>query len=188
MKTLESLFLEELADIFNAELQLLQTLPRMAKAATDGKLRDVFEAHVAESEGHLRKVEKVFGAFYRPIRRRTCEAMEGMIKEIDRIIREHENEPTINAALISGAQKAEHYEMASYGCLHEWARELGNQAAAALLEEILREERATDRLLSDLARNRCNDEADGSGAADENWDGSENADHSTVGAAQSRGK
>jgi ferritin-like metal-binding protein YciE len=112
-----------------------------------------------ETEGHVTKLEQVFQAFDEKAMGKTCEATVGLLKEGDEIAADFKGSPAINAALISAAQKVEHYEMASYGCLHEWAGLLGNQKAAALLEQILGEEKAANEGLTELARAGSNDEA-----------------------------
>src|SRR6185295_13946502 len=132
MKTLQDLFLDELADMFDAENRLTKALPKLAKAATHDELREAFESHLEETEGHVRKVEQVFEAFGKTAKSKKCEAMTGLVEEGDDIASENKGEPTINAALISAAQKVEHYEMASYGCLREWADQLGNDSASRL--------------------------------------------------------
>jgi ferritin-like metal-binding protein YciE len=156
MKTLQNLFLEELADMFDAENRLTKALPKLAKAATHDDLREAFESHFEETEGHVRKVEQVFESFGQSAKSEKCEAMTGLIEEANEIVSNNRGEPTINAALISAAQKVEHYEIASYGCLREWADQLGNDTAARLLQEILDEEKSADTRLSDLARECCN--------------------------------
>lgn len=159
MKTLTDLFLGELADIYDAEHQLVKALPMMAKAATCTHLQEAILAHLEETKGHVKKVEQVFECFDEEARGKTCEATKGLLKEGDEIAAAFKGSPAINAALISAAQKVEHYEMASYGCLHEWAGILGNQEAADLLEIILDEEKAANEALTELARERSNDEA-----------------------------
>lgn len=159
MKTLKDLFLDELADIYDAERRIVKALPKMVKAATCPDVKEAFQNHLKESEGHVKKVEKVFQSFNKPARGKTCEAAVGLLKEGGQIGEEFASSPAINAALISAAQKVEHYEIASYGCLHEWAGLLGNQTAAALLEEILGEERGADETLTKLARTSSNEEA-----------------------------
>src|SRR6185436_10613760 len=160
MKTLQELLLEELADIYDAETRLTKALPKMMKAATHEPLREAFEGHLAETEGHVRKVEQVFQAFGKRAESKKCDAMTGLIKEAEEIASENKDEPTINAALISAAQKVEHYEIASYGCLREWAELLGNDSATRLLQEILDEEKEADTRLTDLARECCNPSAE----------------------------
>src|ERR1035437_5518444 len=159
MKTLKRLFLGELADIYDAEHQLVKALPKMAKAATCTHLQKAILSHLEETKGHVKKVEQVFECFDKKARGKTCEATKGLLKEGDEIAADFKGSPAINAALISAAQKVEHYEMASYGCLHEWAGILGNQEAADLLEAILNEEKAANESLTELARERSNQEA-----------------------------
>lgn len=176
MKTLQNLFLDELADIYDAEHQLVKALPKMAKAATCTHLQKAILSHLEETKGHVKKVEQVFECFGAKAKANTCEATMGLLEEADEIASDFDGSPAINAALISAAQKVEHYEMASYGCLHEWAGVLGNQEAADLLEEILDEEKAANGALTDLARERSNDEALGE---------SEEGDLEAVGAEKS---
>jgi ferritin-like metal-binding protein YciE len=159
MKQLEELFLDELADMYDAEQRLTKALPKMVKAATHDELRDAFQQHLDETERQATRLETVFEAFRKPARGKKCEAMVGLIREADEIASENRGEPTINAALICAAQKVEHYEIASYGCLHEWAEQLSNNEAAEILQEILDEEKAADEKLTELARERCNESA-----------------------------
>lgn len=159
MKTLEELFLDSLADMYYAEKELVKALPTMAKAATHDDLREAFEAHLIETEGHVEKVEAVFEAFGQEPKSKKCPAILGIIKEADEIASENKKSPTINAALIFAAQKAEHYEIASYGGLCNWAKLLGNEDAAEILHEILEEEKAADSKLTHLADSCCNQSA-----------------------------
>jgi ferritin-like metal-binding protein YciE len=159
MKTLKILFLEELKDIYDAEHRLIKALPKLANAATFPDLKAAFLAHLEETKGHVTKLKKVFLSFGEVAKAKKCEATVGLLKEGDEIAAENKGEPTINAALISAGQKVEHYEIASYGCLHEWAGLLGNKAAANLIEEILDEEKAANKKLMELARARSNNEA-----------------------------
>lgn len=156
MKTLQDLFLSELADIYDAERRIVKALPKMAKSATSPALQKAFNKHVKETEGHIQKVEEVFGLFDRKARGKTCDATVGLLKEGTETAESFEGSPAINAALIASAQKVEHYEMATYGCLHEWANLLGNKKAASLLQEILNEEGATNKELTSLARESSN--------------------------------
>lgn len=159
MKTLNDLFLDELADMYDAEQRLVKALPKMAKAATCDDLKGAMQSHLKETEGHVKKLEEVFQCFGAKARGKTCEATVGLLKEGDEIAAEFKGSPAINAALIAAAQKVEHYEMASYGCLHEWAGLLQNDKAAGLLEEILDEEKAANESLTKLARASSNEEA-----------------------------
>jgi ferritin-like metal-binding protein YciE len=159
MKTLETLFLDELADMYYAENHLTKALPKLAKTATHDELREAFEAHLEETEGHVTKLESVFKMFGKPAKGKKCEAILGLLKEGDQLASENKSSPTLNAALISAAQKVEHYEIASYGCLREWAERLGNDRAAELLQEILDQEKAADLKLTDVACRCCNETA-----------------------------
>jgi ferritin-like metal-binding protein YciE len=159
MKTLKTLFLDELADMYDAEHRIIKALPKLTKAATCPKLKAAFSLHLEETKEQVTKLEKVFQAFGEKAKRKTCKATVGLLKEGDEIAAENKGEPTINAALISAGQKVEHYEMASYGCLHEWAGLLGNEKAVKLLEEILEEEKTANESLTKLARASSNEEA-----------------------------
>ena len=163
MKTLRDLFLDELADMYDAERRIVKALPKMAKAATCPKLKKVILAHLKETEGHVTKLEQVFRSFDQEAKGKTCKATMGLLEEGDEIAADFNGSEAINAALISAAQKVEHHEMASYGCLHEWAGLLGNKQAARLLEEILDEETAANDTLTNLARGGSNQEALGEG-------------------------
>jgi len=159
MKTLKDLFLGELADMYDAEQRILKALPKMAKAATCTHLRDAFLSHLKETEGQVTKLEQVFQSFGEKAKGKKCEATVGLLKEGDEIAAEFKDSPAINAALISAGQKVEHYETASYGCLQEWAKLLGNNTAASLLQEILDQEKAANQSLNELALTRNNEEA-----------------------------
>ena len=159
MKTLNDLFLDELADMYDAERRLVKALPKMAKAATCEKLKAAILSHLEETKGHVEKLERVFGCFDEKAKGKTCEATVGLLEEGDEIAAAFKGSPAINAALIAAAQKVEHYEMASYGCLHEWAGVLGNEEAAGLLREIFEEEKAADESLTELARDSSNEDA-----------------------------
>ncbi len=159
MKNLEELFLESLADMYYAENQLVKALPKMAKTATHEDLRYAFETHLGETEGHVQKLEQVFDQFGEKPRSKKCPAIVGIIKEAEEIISENKKSPTINAALVYAGQKAEHYEIASYGSLREWARHLRREDVATAIDEILEEEKAADRKLTELAETHSNDAA-----------------------------
>lgn len=165
-KTLENLFLNELADMYNAEQQLVKALPKLAKIATCSRLQAAFLAHLEETKGHVTKLKAVFEAFGKPAKGKTCEATKGLLEEGDEIAEEFAGSPAINAALICAAQKVEHYEIASYGCLHEWAGLLGNEEAANILDTILNEEKAANRTLTKVARSHGNPEAMGEADSD----------------------
>jgi len=159
MKTLKDLFLDELADMYDAEHRIVKALPKMVKAATCPDLKKAIQSHLKQTEGHVKKLEQVFQSFDVKAKGKTCEATVGLLEEGDEIATEFKGSPAINAALISAAQKVEHYEMASYGCLHEWAGLRGNEKAAGLLQEILDEEKGANEKLTELARASSNEEA-----------------------------
>lgn len=152
MNPLEVLFLDELADIYDAENRLVKALPKMVAAADHDSLRQKFRSHLAETEKQATKLKEVFRTFGKTPRRKKCEAIVGLIKEAETITSDNKDLATLDAALISAAQKVEHYEIASYGCLREWAAQLGNDSAAGILHGILEEEKAADRLLTEQAR------------------------------------
>jgi len=159
MKMLKDLFLAELADRYDSEKRLVRAMPAMAKTATCKELQKLIKSHLKETIGHVKKLETVFKAFGAKVQARTCEATIGLLREGAEIAADFKKSPALNAALISVAQKIEHYEIVSYGCLREWSAVLGNKNATASLQEILDEEKAANRSLIDLARWRSNKEA-----------------------------
>lgn len=148
---LKILFLNELADMYDAEQRIIKALPKFARGATCEHLKAAFLSHLEETKAHEVKIRQVFRKFGEKPRGRKCAATIGLIKEGEKSAADNEGEPTLNAALISVGQKVEHYEIASYGCLHEWAKLLENEDAVQLLEEILKQERACDETLKELA-------------------------------------
>ena len=174
MKTLKDLFLDELADMYDAEHRIVKALPKLAKAATCPDLKAAIQSHLKETEGQVRKLEQVFKSFGLKAKGKTCKATVGLLQEGAAIAADFKGSPAINAALISAAQKVEHYEIASYGCLHEWAEVLGNQRAAGLLKQILDEEKAADESLNELAHASLNQaalgESNGNGSPAESAD------------------
>jgi len=152
MSKLRETFLNQLMDIYDAEKQLVKALPKVAKAAEHEELKEAFESHLAETEGHVERLEQVFEAIGESVRGKKCQAMAGLLEEGQEVIKEDEGD----AALICAAQKIEHYEIAGYGCLHTWARLLGEDDAADLLEETLEEERSADEKLTELAESIIN--------------------------------
>lgn len=159
MKNLKDLFLNQLADMYDAERRILKALPKLAKAATNPSLQKILQCHLKESKLHAKKLARVFDLFKAKARGRTCQATAGLLEEATEVLVTFKGSPAVDAALISAAQKIEHYEMASYGCLHEWAGLLGNKEAASLIQEILDEERSANDALTKVARTLCNPEA-----------------------------
>jgi ferritin-like metal-binding protein YciE len=158
-KGLEDLFLATLKDVYYAEKQILRALPKMAKAAESGELRQAFEKHRAETEGHVERLEEVFEAIGKKAQGKTCEAIQGIIEEGKEIMEDFAESEALDAGLIAAAQAVEHYEISRYGTLRTWAQELGLTEAAGLLEETLAEEKKTDQALSELAEARVNQKA-----------------------------
>ena len=165
MKTLKDLFLDELRDMYDAEHRIIKALPKLADAATCDKLKAAFLEHLEETKGQVTKLEQVFQAFDEKPELKKCKATVGLLEEGDEIASDNKDEPTINAALISAGQKVEHYEIASYGCLYQWAALLGNKKASDLIKEILEQEKAANKTLTELAHSK-NKEA--LGGSDEN--------------------
>jgi ferritin-like metal-binding protein YciE len=147
MSKLNDCFLTELADIYDAEKQLVKTLPKMAQAAEHEELKEAFESHHAETEEHVRRLEEVFELLGDKAPSQKCKGMQGLIAEMDGRI----SEDLGDASLICTAQKIEHYEIAAYGCLRTWAKLLDHDEAANLIEETLDEETDADEHLTSLA-------------------------------------
>ena len=158
MKDLNELFLEELADIYDAEKQLIKALPKMAEQANSPELQSAFEDHLEQTQEHVRRLEEVFELFEQKPKGKKCEAMAGLVEEAQALMKEEATPAVMDAALIAAAQKVEHYEIATYGCLRTWAELLGKDEAIDLLEETLNEEKDVDESLTDIATN-INDEA-----------------------------
>ena len=154
--TLKEVFLDELADIYHAEKQLTKALPKMMKAAQSDELREVLEAHLDQTEGQIDRLDHVFAAVDEKVKSKTCKGMQGIVEEGDEMIKENRNTPGIDAVIIAAAQKVEHYEIASYGTLAAWAERMGNDEAAKLLHETLREEKEADERLTDIAESLAN--------------------------------
>ena len=149
---LEKLFIDSLKDIYWAEKQLTKTLPKMKKAATTDELKFAIEEHLAQTEGHVKRLERVFEMCGKKIQAKKCDAMEGIIKEGDSIVEEtQEGTMTRDAGIIMAAQKVEHYEIATYGSLVQIAKTLGMNDAAEVLHQTLDEEKQADEKLTEVA-------------------------------------
>jgi ferritin-like metal-binding protein YciE len=151
VENLDDLFEHELRDTLDAERQLLKALPKLAKAASSSTLKSAFEKHKTQTEEHVNRLEEVFKTIDKAARGKHCSGMEGLVSEGSDLIEEEEPGPALDAALIGAAQKAEHYEIAAYGTLATYARLLGNDKAAKLLEKTLAEEKETDEKLTSVA-------------------------------------
>jgi ferritin-like metal-binding protein YciE len=158
-KDLNDLFHETLKDIYFAEKQILRALPKMAKKARSDKLRQAFEKHRDQTEGHIERLDQVFELIGRTPRGRTCEAVNGILEEGKEIMEDFAGSAALDAGLIAGAQAVEHYEIARYGTLKEWAQKIGLTEAVKLLDATLGEEKETDELLTKLATADLNKKA-----------------------------
>ncbi len=156
LRSLEDLLIHELSDLYDAENQIVQALPKMASAAQSPELRAAFEQHLAETKAQVERLEKVFETLGQPAKGETCEGMKGLVREGQKSIAEDAEPAVKDAALIGSAQRIEHYEMAGYGTAKTYARMLGHQEAAQLLQQTLTEEEATDKKLSNLAEQSIN--------------------------------
>jgi ferritin-like metal-binding protein YciE len=160
-KTLDDLFLDTLKDIYFAERQVLRALPKMARAAQAPDLKAAFKKHQEETQGHIERLQQLFEILDKPLRGKTCEAIQGILAEGDEIIEEFSGSPALDAGLISSAQAVEHYEITRYGTLKNWAASLGITDAVALLDATLQEESATDKALTLLAQASVNTKSTG---------------------------
>jgi ferritin-like metal-binding protein YciE len=167
LDSMQDLFLNELKDIYNAEKQLVRALPRMAKAAQSPELQEAITKHLKETEGHVKRLEQIFSELGQAARGKKCKGMEGLIEEGKEILEEEGAAEVIDAALISAAQRVEHYEIAAYGCLRTYAQLLGLDQADGLLQQTLEEEEAADRTLTEIGEGGVNQAAVAVGTEDE---------------------
>jgi ferritin-like metal-binding protein YciE len=156
---LRELFEDELKDIYWAEKALSKALPKMAKNATSEDLAEAITNHLEETKGHIQRLEEVFELIGKKAQAKKCEAMDGLLKEGQEIMEETEEGPVRDAGIISAGQKVEHYEIATYGTLAAFAKILGEDEAAELLEETLEEEKAADAKLTEVAVTAVNVDA-----------------------------
>lgn len=153
---LHELFVDELRDVLGAEKQLLKGLKKMADKAVSTTLRDAFTAHYAETEEQIERLKQVFQSINLTARAKKCKAMEGLLNEAEEIMDEFEGDDALDAALIAAAQKVEHYEIASYGCLVTYATLMEHTEARDLLAMTLEQEKETDVKLTDIAMSEAN--------------------------------
>lgn len=163
LKSLNDLYLEEIKDLYDAEHQITQALPKLVEAAHNKALKAAFRTHLKQTEGQIKRLEQVFEMLGKQPARKTCAGMKGILAEgAEKLKHVADADPdTLDAGLIAAAQHVEHYEMAGYGCVRTWATELGFKDQANLLQETLDEEGETDKLLSELAEKRINLAAEG---------------------------
>jgi ferritin-like metal-binding protein YciE len=152
LESLRDLYVDELKDLYSAENQLLKALPKMAKAASDPKLRQGFVTHLEETRGQVERLEQIFEELETSPKGKKCKAMEGLVEEGKEMIEEDAEPAVKDAGLIAAAQRVEHYEMAGYGTVRTYAQLLGYENAAKLLQATLDEEGATDKKLTKLAQ------------------------------------
>jgi ferritin-like metal-binding protein YciE len=159
LDSLQALFLDEIKDIYHGEKQLLEALPRMAKAAAAPELQQAFTSHLKETEGHVQRLERILKDLGQPARGKRCKGMEGLIEEGKEFMQQEGEAPVIDAALISAAQRVEHYEIAAYGCARTFAELLGKHEIVDILQTSLDEEGAADKKLTEIAMSHVNLEA-----------------------------
>ena len=156
IKTMDDLFIHQLQDIYYAEKQLIKALPKMAERSTDVQLKQGFLTHLEETHVHVQRLEQVFAMHGAEVKAVNCPAIDGIIKEADETAGEVDDKSVLDAALINAAQAAEHYEIVRYGSLVAWAKQLGRNDCAAVLQKTLDEEKATDQKLTALAEGKIN--------------------------------
>jgi len=156
---LHQLFLDELADVYNAEQQLTKALPKLAKAAESDELREALEQHLEETEEHISRLEQVAESLDETLKKKVCKAMKGLIEEGDEIVKEQKDSTALDAGIIAACQKVEHYEIATYGTLCAWAEQMGHDEALKLLRQTEEEETAADEKLTEVAESIANQRA-----------------------------
>ena len=149
--TMEKLFEEELRDLYSAENQIVKTLPKLAKSSKSNELRSAFEHHLKETEGHVQRLEQIFEMLGISSKGKTCEGIKGILDEGARMLSESKEGDLRDVAMISAAQRVEHYEMAAYGTVRTYAERLGKSQAVQLLDKTLQEEKAADKKLTEVS-------------------------------------
>ena len=160
METLRDLYVEEIKDLYSAENQILKALPRMIRAATHPQLKKAFTKHEKETRQQVKRLERIAKQLGEKPTGKKCVGMEGLLEEGKELIKEKPEKEVLDAGLITAAQHVEHYEMAGYGTCRTWARLLGYEEQARLLQQTLDEEQATDKLLTEIAESQINIEAE----------------------------
>ena len=158
-ESLQKLYLEQLRDLFSAEDQILEALPKMAKQTTHAELKRAFQEHYQQTEQQVQRLQRIFDDMGESPEGEECDGMKGLIKEGEKAMEEFKDSDVLDAALIAAAQRVEHYEMAGYGCARTYAHMLGQQEHADLLQRTLDEEGDTDEKLTDLAESVVNIDA-----------------------------
>ena len=156
LDTLKDLYVDELKDLYSAEKQLVRALPKMAEKAANSQLKQGFLTHLDETKTHVRRLEQVFQMHGAEVKAIDCPAIDGIIQEADEVAGEIADKSVLDAALINAAQAAEHYEITRYGSLIAWAKQLGRNDCASVLQKTIEEEKATDQKLTKLAESKVN--------------------------------
>ena len=159
IKNMDDLFVHTLRDIYYAEKQIVKSLPEMIEKASNQQLKQGFQTHLRETENHVKRLDQVFALIGKKAQGIDCPAIDGIIEEAEDVVGEVQNKSVLDAALIAAAQAVEHYEMTRYGTLIAWAKLLGRNDAAALLNQTLDEEKATDKKLTQMAESQINSKA-----------------------------
>ena len=156
IKTLDDLFVHTLQDIYYAENQIVKNLPTMIEKASNPELKAAFQQHLAETQNQVKRLEQVFQMHGQPVKAVDCAAMDGILSETKEIMGDCDDEAVRDAAMVSAAQAIEHYEITRYGSLIAYAKELGRNDCAAVLQQNLDEEKTTDKKLTTIAEGRVN--------------------------------
>lgn len=151
MDTLRELFVEELQDLYSAENQITQAIPKLIKAAESKQLKQALESHLKETQQQIERLDQIFESLEEEAEGKTCEGMKGLIKEGEQIVKAAGEPEVIDAGIISAAQRVEHYEISGYGTVRTYAELLGEKEAVRLLEQTLQEEKAADQKLNKIA-------------------------------------
>jgi ferritin-like metal-binding protein YciE len=160
MESLKDLYLEQLRDVYDAENQLIEALPKMAEAAHNGDLKRAFNDHLRQTREHLTRLGRIFSALGEKPEGQTCQGMKGLIKEGEEMVKAKGDPDVIDAGLIAAANRVEHYEIAAYGTIRTYAEMLGAEEAVRLLEKTLQEEEEADDKLTEIAETHVNVEAE----------------------------
>ena len=187
LATLHDLMVHELKDLYSAEKQLVQPLPRMSKGANSEQLRRAFDNHLAETEQQVARIEQIMDSLGESPRGQKCAGMEGLIEESKTLLKEEADPDVLDAGIIVAAQKVEHYEIAAYGAVCEYARMMGHTEAVQLLEQTLEEEKNADKLLNEIAEGGINALAERDGR-DDSEEGMESSTARSKRATKSSGR
>lgn len=159
IKTLDDLFVHTLQDIYYAESQIAKSLPKMIGKATDPQLKQAFETHLEETKNQIKRLEQVFQMHGQEVKGVTCAAMDGILEEATETMSDVDDKDVLDAAMLASAQAVEHYEITRYGTLIAFAKQLGRQDCASVLQQTLNEEKAADQKLTAVAESRVNRQA-----------------------------